>query len=374
MRSPDPIPAVPAAATGDGRVGVGCDVQGLEWDRYVRAHPAATRYHQWVWKRVFERAFGHETIYLVARRPSPEARRDGPSGPPDQPAQIVGVLPLVSFKSLLFGRFLVSLPFVNYGGILADDEAAATALLERARQEAASRRASHVELRHTRRMFPGLPAKQHKVAMTMPLPADEESAWKGFDNKLRNQIRKAQKSNLEPLVGGAEFLDDFYSVFARNMRDLGTPVYSKRLFVEVLAGVPEARAFSIRLNGAAVAAAITIGYRDAVENPWASSLREHRSLNPNMLLYWTMIRDAIVRKYRLFDFGRSTPGEGTYQFKKQWGAIDEPFFWEYVLSGSASPPDRSPASPKFRAAVAVWQRLPLALTKALGPAIVRNIP
>jgi hypothetical protein len=151
-------------------------------------------------------------------------------------------------------------------------------------------------------------------------------------------------------------------------------VYAKRLFAEVLSRVPEARAYSIRLNGAPVASAITIGYRDAVENPWASSLREHRSINPNMLLYWLMIRDAIARGYRVFDFGRSTPGERTYLFKKQWGAVEAPFHWEYALNGTAALPDQSPSNTKFSAAIAVWQRLPLPLTRALGPSIVRNIP
>jgi serine/alanine adding enzyme len=280
------------------------------WDSYVSAHSVSTRYHPWAWRGVFERVFGHETIYLVARRD----------------ATVVGLLPLVSFRSLLFGRFLVSLPFVNYGGVLADDDAAARALVDAARVEADRRRATSVELRHTRRMFADLPVKQHKVAMTLALPADPDTAWKGFDNKVRNQIRKAEKSNLEALVGGAELLDDFYAVFASNMRDLGTPVYSRRLFEEVVATIPESRVYSVRLNGAPVAAGITIGYRRSVENPWASSLREHRSLNPNMLLYWTMLRDSIARGYKVFDFGRSTPNEGTYQFKKQWGAQESPFF------------------------------------------------
>jgi len=339
-------------------------VDAAEWDAYVSSHPDATRYHPWAWRAVFERVFGHETIYLAARRRSAGGGR----------AAIIGVLPLVSFRSALFGRFLVSLPFVNYGGVLADDGGAASELVNAARAEAGRRRAGYVELRHTRRMFPGLPARQHKVAMTLALPPGEDAAWKGFDNKVRNQVRKAEKSNLEARVGGAELVGDFYAVFCRNMRDLGTPVYSRRLFEEVALTIPGTRVFSIRLNGAPVAAGITIGYRDAVENPWASSLREHRALNPNMLLYWTMLRDAIGRGFKIFDFGRSTPGEGTYHFKKQWGAVESPFYWEYVLGGKASLPDHSPKNAKFSLAISAWQRLPLGIANALGPRIVRNIP
>jgi FemAB-related protein (PEP-CTERM system-associated) len=338
-----------------------------EWDSYVSSHPDATGYHRWCWRGLFERVFGHETVYLAARR-SPAAPASTTTAP------IAGVLPLVSFRSLLFGKFLVSLPFVNYGGVLADDDGAARALVEEAGREARRRGARSVELRHTRRVFPDLPARQHKVAMTLALPASAEAAWNDFDHKLRNQIRKAEKSGFETAVGGRELAGEFYGVFARNMRDLGTPVYSRRLFDEVLGSMPESRACVVRLAGVPVAAGITVGYRSAIENPWASSLREHRSLNPNMLLYWTMLKDAIARGYRVFDFGRSTPNEGTYSFKKQWGAVESPFFWEYVLERGASLPDHSPASAKFSLAVSMWQRLPLAIANGLGPTIVANIP
>jgi serine/alanine adding enzyme len=368
-------------------VEVSATVTAEEWDTYVAAHPEASGYHQWCWRGLFERVFGHETIYLAARRTgvarvfrSLAEAQEGEGGRPAggeaevSSANIVGVLPLVSFKSRLFGKFLVSLPFVNYGGVLADDDEAARTLVDAARSEAQRRGASSVELRHTRRMFPDLPVKQHKVAMTLALPGDAETAWKGFDNKVRNQIRKAEKSNLEAVTGGTELAGEFYSVFARNMRDLGTPVYSRCLFEEVLGSIPDSRAYSMRLNGLPVAAGITIGYRGSVENPWASSLREHRSLNPNMLLYWTMLRDAIARGFRVFDFGRSTPNEGTYQFKSQWGAQGSPFFWEYIVKADVALPDHSPKNARFEAAVAIWQRLPLAVTALLGPRIVRNIP
>lgn len=355
------------------------DVRQEEWDAFVDAFLSSTGYHRWCWRGVFERAFRHETVYLAARGSLPAAARGsspgaGDTARPTEPGPILGVLPLVRFRSRLFGRFLVSLPFVNYGGVLAEGEAVREALLARAREEAVRRGASHVEMRHTARLFPQLPVKQHKVAMTLPLPPNEEAAWKAFDNKVRNQVRKAEKSGLTALVGGHELLDDFYRVFARNMRDLGTPVYSRRLFAEVLENVPDTRAYVVRLDAAPIAAGVTVAYRRSIENPWASSLREHRSLCPNMLLYWTMMRDAIARGYTLFDFGRSTPGEGTYQFKKQWGAVESPFFWEYALNGAGALPDQSPKNEKFQAAIAVWQRLPLWATRLLGPTIVRNIP
>lgn len=195
-----------------------------EWDDYVRAHPASTGYHLWSWRHVFERAFGHRTEYLIAYRER----------------QVVGVLPLVVFRHFLFGRFAVSLPFVNYGGVVSDDEDTARALLTRATEIARDSGLAHVELRHQSRQFNELPCKQHKVAMTLPLEGSVDAAWGRLDRKVRNQVRKAEKSGLVAESGGRELLPAFYRVFAQNMRDLGTPVYSRRLFEEVFAGFPEA--------------------------------------------------------------------------------------------------------------------------------------
>ena len=330
-----------------------------DWDSFVDAHPAATGYHRWAWRRVFEGAFGHETVYLAAR----------------EHGRIVGVLPLVVFRRSWFGTFVVSLPFVNYGGVLASDRIVAKRLLEAAAALTCQFRASHLELRHRARAFPDLPVKSHKVAMLMPLASDVEAAWNALDRKVRNQIRKAEKSGLRASVGGADRVADFYRVFAENMRDLGTPVYPRRLFEQVVEQFPrEARVVIVTQGGTPVAGGIGCGYRDTVEVPWASSLKAFRSFCPNNLLYWTLIQQAIADGYKVFDFGRSTPGEGTYHFKVQWGARPEPLYWEYRLIARADIPDQSPKNPKFRAAIALWKRLPVRLTTLLGPSIVRSIP
>lgn len=210
--------------------------------------------------------------------------------------------------------------------------------------------------------------------MHLPLHADAESQWASLDRKVRNQIRKAEKSGLTVEDGGASLVPEFHTVFARNMRDLGTPVYARRFFDEILHAFPdEARVFVVRHGRRPVAASITLTDRGTTEVPWASSLREMNDKAPNMLLYWAMLRLAIDRGSRRFDFGRSSPGAGTYRFKEQWGARPVPLVWEYAgLSGEL--PDLSPANPKYRLAIAVWQRLPLSITKVVGPHLVRHLP
>jgi len=330
-----------------------------EWNAYVLAHPDGTVDHLWGWRHVFEDVFHHKSVYLVARRTG----------------AITGVLPLVLFRSRLFGRFAVSLPFLNYGGVLASDSETTRALIERAREVAHTFSASHLELRHIGRQLTTLPFRQHKLALTRTLPATSADLWAKVDRKVRNQVRKAQKDGLIGAIGGEELVDEFYAVFARNMRDLGTPVYPKQLFAETLRRFPGAvRVYTVRSGTTTVAGAMAIRYRDTVLVPWASSLREYRHQCPNMLLYWTMLDDAVVSGARVFDFGRSSPGSGTHHFKTQWGATEIPLHWEYVLLTRKTAPDQGPHNPKFAAAIAAWQRLPLWLTKAIGPMLVRHIP
>lgn len=334
------------------------------WDAYVAGRADGAGYHEWAWRGIFERTFGHRCHYLVAR--------DNASGPA---APIVGVLPLVEIRSRLFGRTLTSLPFVNFGGVLAESSAVAQALVDEAANLAKSHGCRHVELRHIARQFEGLPCKQHKVTMRLPLEKTREAMWERIDRKARNQVRKAEKSGLTVVRAGAELLDDFYQVFARNMRDLGTPVYAKQLFEEVTRVFPDrVRIVVVRLKELPVAAGFTIRTRGLLEIPWASSIRDYNNLCPNHLLYWHVIETAVAEGVNTFDFGRSTPGEGTFKFKEQWGAAPVPLHWEYWLPAGDVLPDQSPKNPKYRLMIDTWKRLPLWLANIVGPRIVRDIP
>jgi len=352
-------PALDPVSAPSSDIDVTMDPAQARWDEYVAKAPGSSVYHLWCWREVFEQVFGQRAHYLAA------LRKD----------RVVGILPLVEFRSRLFGRFAVSLPFLNYGGVVADDETVRRRLVEAASQLAREHGLTHVELRHETRQCPDLQVKEHKVAMRLALPSSPDVLWNGIDRKARNQVRKAQKCGLTSVAGGAELLDGFYGVFAENMRDLGTPVYPLSLFEVVARLLPDrVRVHQVRLGDQVVAGAVTIAWRSTVEVPWASSLQRHRDKSPNNLLYWSMLEHAIGEGMRTFDFGRSTPGEGTFHFKQQWGAVASPFHWEYWLAAGRTLPDQSPKNPKFMAAIAAWRRLPLWVANRLGPAIVRDIP
>jgi FemAB-related protein (PEP-CTERM system-associated) len=330
----------------------------VAWDAYVASHPQATPYHQHRWLALLTKVFSHRPIPLVATR-------DG---------RCAGVFPLVLMNSWMFGRFLVSLPFVNYGGLLADSEEVERALWVWATALSEEAKASFLEARHLRSHPFIAHRKRHKVTMILDLAPSIDGQWNAFDAKLRNQIRKAERSGLTVRIGKAAEIPGFYQVFARNMRDLGTPVYPQRFFEEILISFPETSwIFSVCREQKIIASGIALAYRDTLEVPWAASLREYRSACPNNLLYWGLIQYAIKEGFRRFDFGRSTPGEGTFRFKEQWGARPVPLVWEY-WTRAGTLPDMSPKNPKYAWVISLWKRLPVAITNRLGPAIVRNIP
>ena len=352
------VAAVKAALERSVTVDEATSANAAEWNAYVQRHPHGTVDHLWEWRHIFADVFRHRSVYLLARR-------DG---------QIAGILPLVVFNSRIFGRQLVSLPMLNHGGLLAEKDVA-DVLVDRATEIGRSAGARHIELRHASR-WTDLPYRQHKVSMRLVLPDQPERLWSLLDRKVRNQVRKAQKSGLIAQSGGEALVPRFYAVFAENMRDLGTPVYPPELFTAVLERFgPHARVHLITLgDGEPVAGAIALSWNGTVLVPWASALKSHRHLCPNMLLYWTMLEQSIAEGAHTFDFGRSSPGGGTHQFKTQWGAHAEPQYWEYVLLRAGKVPDQGPSDGRFNLAIEAWKRLPLWLANSAGPHIVRNIP
>jgi FemAB-related protein (PEP-CTERM system-associated) len=211
--------------------------------------------------------------------------------------------------------------------------------------------------------------------MRLNLPSTIDELWNGFPTKLRTKIRRVQQEDMVVRMGREDELDAFYHVFAINMRDLGTPVYSKRFFRTVLRELPDSTWIgTVYLKGEPVAAGFLIGFREAIEIPWGSSQKRYNNLRPNLLLYWNLLKFSVERGYRLFDFGRSSRDSGPYHFKLQWEAVPVPLNWQYWVPVGAPLPNLNPQNPRYQLAVRVWQQLPVPLTRLIGPPIVRNIP
>jgi serine/alanine adding enzyme len=354
-------PAVNRHVKTAGQIQVEVTTSAGQWSEFLDQHEYAGFHQRAEWTNVLKQGMKHQTVCLQATSED----------------RIVGVLPLTLIKSRLFGRFLVSLPYLNTSGIVARDDRVAHALVDHAIHIADLTDVRYLELRHETPVdHPRLTqAVTDKVHMRLALPDSAEKLWDGLKSKVRSQIRKPLKNEgFEVTWGGEELLDAFYAIFCQNMRDLGTPPFSRRLFAAMLSEFTgDAELCVVRLNNQPVASAVLIHGPGVTEVPSASSLRQFNSSNANMLMYLHLLQRAIERGQHTFDFGRSSTNSGTYRFKSQWGATASPAVWQhYVRKGSAT--DMRPNSGKYDLMINVWKKLPVWLTKVIGPSIVRGIP
>ncbi|MCC6349757.1 MAG: GNAT family N-acetyltransferase [Candidatus Eisenbacteria bacterium] len=325
---------------------------GAAWDAYVQASPLSHFGQRIAWRDLTTRAYGVSARYWLA----------------EEDGRVRGVLPL--FRKRGRRPALFSAP----GGLLADDEAVAAALLAPAREEVARERLAWLELRDQPRAWPDLETNREHLTMVLELTREPEGQWARFGAKLRNQIRKGEKAGYERRWGHAN-LAAFHRVMLENMRDLGTPLRGPayyRLALELLGAAADL--LVIEHAGDAAGAMFTVTHRDTLMDPWASSLRRHFVRCPNQVLYWEAIQRAIARGLRRFDFGRSQWGSPTFRFKEQWGAQPVPLHYQYVLGTAKRFPTLDDQKGSLDLATKLWKRLPLPLAALLGEPAKRLFP
>ncbi|WP_459945221.1 GNAT family N-acetyltransferase [Desulfocastanea catecholica] len=299
------------------------------WDAYVKTNSTAIFSHRYGWGEILAATY-RLPIFRLASRRAENGQENG---------QLTGILPLILFAPPDQEIRLISLPYTDAAGMVADDAASRQQLLAAALELATEVGAVHVELRQASNGTVHEPAQEinacwehtahsFKTGLLRPLPESSAMLWSLLSAKVRNQVRKARKCGCMAKTGGIELFDDFFAVFSENMRDLGSPVHDPALFRNLLAdSAQQARVVVICIGTLPVAAAMVFRHNATLYNPWASSLRRWRPSCPNMLLYWTMLDYGIATGCRLFDFGRSSLAASTYRFKCQWGAEKRPLVW-----------------------------------------------
>lgn len=332
-----------------------------DWDEYVSSHGYLGFMLRREWPAIFQRSMGQQPYFLTAY----------------VNGRIGGVLPLSLLDTWLFGRFLVSLPYLNSGGVLADSAEIAESLIDHATQLADELNVRSLELRHeTKHNHPRLNAENtSKVHMRLALPETTEQLWTDLKSKVRSQVRKPLNDKRFVVVWGRqELLDDFYQVFCRNMRDLGTPPFPKSLFAGILDAFPDnAEICCVYFDGQLASAALLVHGPGVTQVPSASTIRDFNPTGVNMRMYWHQLCRSVERRQHTFDFGRSTIDSGTYRFKKQWGAQECPAVWQSLIR-KGDPGEMRPDNGKFRLAIRIWQKIPIRITQWIGPKIVRGIP
>jgi FemAB-related protein (PEP-CTERM system-associated) len=284
-------------------------------------------------------------------------------------------------KSQLFGSSLTSLPFLDSSGLVAENDEAKCQLLSASLEKAEALKVDYLELRQANQavrqaspLSDEFTTDLRKVSLSLDLPTDEELLWKQLSSERRNRIRKAKKNEIEVYAGDLNDLDDFYAVWSRNMRDLGSPAHSKRFFHSVLTEFPDSTVLLLaRAEGKVIGGAVAIYFKDTVTLPWVSSLRTKFASCPNNMLYWEAMRFGISKGLQTFDFGRSSVGSGTYQFKTRWGAKPQQLYWECKNFHGKEISRPSGDNHKFDLAMAVWKRLPVSVANLIGPSIRSGI-
>jgi len=328
------------------------------WDAYVKKHPQGTHAHLAGWKNVIEKTYNKTGYYLIA----------------EDNKKIAGLLPLFHIKSLLFGNQMVSMPYLTYGGVLSESGEITNQLIVRAQDICSDLKLDLIELRHDEPLSENIfnsktSVNTSKVSMRLKLPSTADELFNSFKAKLRSQIRRPEKEGMKFSLGGSELVDDFYKVFVVTMRDLGSPVHSIDLFKNIskfLGGT--IKIGIVYFEEKPVAGGIITIFGNMVEIPWAASLREYNRFSPNMLLYWSLLEYSCNKGMEYFDFGRSTPGEGTFRFKEQWGSEKKQLYWYRNAPETESQPGL-----KRQLLTSIWAKLPVALTTKLGPEIRKNI-
>jgi len=318
---------------------VECVEDVAQYSNYVDKHSGRTAYHKHEIGDLIKTCTGQDCRFLLAINKS---------------GDVCGVLPTTILSSAVFGTYMVSMPWFNYGGPLADSDDISNQLLHAASLLAEQSGCSHAEFRETSRRTDWL-EQTHKVSMTLKLPNSRDSFEKNLKSSIRAQSNKAIRAGCTVQFGHIELLNDFFSVFSHKMRSLGTPIHKKQFFRSLLSLLNnDACICAVKLNSRPVAVGFLVAHGNTQEIPWASSLRKFDSLGVNMLLYQSILGNAAESGFEFFDFGRSSTDSTTYRFKKQWGAQAQ--------------------SPKYKLAIALWKRMPVWLVNYLGPALIRGLP
>lgn len=341
------------------------DTDKNAWDAYVLQHPDGLAYQLFAWRLAVKKAYGYEAHYLLAEKNH----------------RICGVLPLVDFRIPFFGSTLISLPYCDAGGVLADSGDVEQQLLD-AVLDLTKKTGMKCHIRSTQPLLIDRENTTDKVRMLLPLPDSSKVFLASLRSKLRNKINKSLKHGYRVEIGSSGLIEPFYSIFTKNMHELGSPVHSRSWIEAIVSEYKEKVRIGVVFTpaGIPVAAGMILLHPTTVSNPWASSLREYRHMKPNMLLYSTLLSFAADNGYQQFDFGRSSPGGGTYLFKEQWGAQPSKLYWyddigngSFVKQTDQTKSYSSDRTGRRSMAVRLWQQLPATGAHWLGPRIRRYI-
>ena len=331
------------------------------WDDFVFSHAHGSPFHLTAWKRSIEETFGYRSYYAIAQ---------------DQSGRVMGVLPLFLVRNLFLQKLLISSPFAVYGGILANSAESRLALRNYAVELGRKLRVHSIELRNA---YPeqctGVPNVQRYVTFTQEVGPDQDRILESIPRKTRYMVRKALKENYSCTRQDEDFRA-FEDLYSRSLRKLGTPSFPKKHFERILAnfkGMVDIREYM--LKGQVASAVLTFYFRDQVLPYYGASDPAFNANSPNNYMYCDLMCWAGKNGYQIYDFGRSKKsGSGSYDFKAHWGMLERELPYEIILMNGKTLPNCSPTNSRLQGLIKIWQRLPLKVTRVIGPYFLRLVP
>jgi len=325
------------------------------WDRYIRENDLCTFFHQVGWKNVIEKTFRHKPLYLFA----------------EEDGRITGVLPLFIVDGLFFGKRMVSLPYSPYSGCCARHQEVKDVLVERAIEQSKKYKVKYLEFRN-REIILGMPTNTRYVTMVLNLAGGEKAAWSNLRKGMKACVNKGYKKNFN-IILDSHNINGFYHLYRRRMHQLGTPVRTFSFFQNIMENFPDSTIATIDYKGEILACQLMLYFKNTVIYGWGASSNRYSEWHPVHLLLWEVIQDCIAKGYAYLDFGRSTQDSGTYDFKKWWGALPQPLYYQYHLRGEGEIPYLHPSNHKYNTAIKIWQSLPLPIANLLGPFVSKDL-
>jgi len=324
------------------------------WDLYVKSNQQGSFFHLSGWQQVISKSFNHDCYFLYA----------------EEDGNITGVLPLVEVKSKLFGHALISTPFCVYGGAIANSSEVVRQLEQKACQLAEELSVDYLELRYQEKQESSLLLKQAHSAFGCELPEENEQILAAIKKKQRAVIRHSLKNELSfSLESGKANLADFYQLLSTSYRNLGTPIFSKSYFVNLVEAFGEDTDIAVIKNkdGQLSSAVMNFYFNEQVLPYYGGGNDSARSLKSADFMYYQVMCNASERGYRWYDFGRSKNDSGPYKYKKNWGMEPKSLYYYYHLVNAKELPNLSPNNPKYKLFIQMWQKLPLKVSQIVGP-------
>jgi FemAB-related protein (PEP-CTERM system-associated) len=332
--------------------------QEKQWNHFVASSPQATLGHELGWRNAVERTYHHTPYYLMAL----------------QEGTVCGMLPLFLINSRIFGRILATSPYLSFGGLLAGNSEAARQLVDAADRLFLAERAGYLEIRGTTRADERLFLKDKYCTAILQLASDPDTLWKKFENRARKAVKKAVRSELQ-VERGHHLVEAFAEVISQHKQELGTPFHRVTLYRHILDEfASQAEILMVHRHGQYLGGLLIVGSKETIFAWVGGALKRYHHYAPMSLLIWETIRYGCEHGFSYLDLGRSQWGSGTLMFKRQWGAIASPLFYEYYLPKGGNLPDVDPTNARYRLASAIWKRLPFWTAKAWGPFVIRGVP